>query len=387
MKKLVYVSIVFMFICISGYCHAEISLEPKTNNGKKWRIGYIEGGSFENYTITLKTTMEGLMELGFIQKANIPLVEDDKDALKLWKWLAENVKSDYIQLLPDAFWTSNWSQEERKKNRDSCMKQLKEKKIDLMLAVGTWSGQDLANNEHSVPTVVICVSNAVQSNIIQSEADSGYDHVHARVDPTRYIRQVRLFHQIVGFKKLGISYQNSEYGRTYGAVKDVEMVAKEKGFELVQCNFGTADELGPLENQVNAAVNCINTLSPKVDALFFTLGNYHPDEELPRFLAPTLKYKIPTFAQKSSNCVKYGALLSMSQSGYSYDGMFHAACIAKIFNGIKPRDIPQLYQAPERIAINMKTAKMIGFEVPTEALKIADEFYNEIFVPPTKVNP
>ncbi|MBF0119216.1 MAG: ABC transporter substrate-binding protein [Desulfobacterales bacterium] len=386
MKKIFFVSIVFIFIFISGYADADTNLEPKTNNGKKWRIGYIEGGSYENYTITLKTTIEGLMELGFIQKAQIPLAEGDKDALKLWKWLVANLKSDFIQLLPDAFWTSNWKEEERKKNRESCIKQLKEKKMDLILAVGTWSGQDLANNEHSVPTVVICVSNAIQSKIIKSEEDSGYDHVHARVDPTRYIRQVRLFHHIVGFKKLGISYENSEYGRTYGAVKDVEIVAKEKGFELIHCNFGTADQLGSFANQVNAAVSCINTLSQKVDAIFLTLGNYHPDEAIPRLLEATLKYKIPTFAQKSSGYVKYGALFSMSQAGYTYDGMFHATCIAKIFNGVKPRNIPQLYEAPERIAINMKTAKIIGFEVQTETLKIADEFYNEIFVPTKKVN-
>ena len=70
----------------------------------------------------------------------------------------------------------------------------RKKDIDLIIAAGTWAGQDLANDRHKTPTIVISTSNPLSSGIIKSLEDSGYDHVHARMNPYRYERQVRIFH-------------------------------------------------------------------------------------------------------------------------------------------------------------------------------------------------
>ena len=45
---------------------------PNTNHGKKWRIGYLEGGVFYSYGPYLQKVIKGLMELGWIEKAEIP---------------------------------------------------------------------------------------------------------------------------------------------------------------------------------------------------------------------------------------------------------------------------------------------------------------------------
>ncbi|MDM8525106.1 ABC transporter substrate binding protein [Desulfococcaceae bacterium HSG8] len=119
-------------------------------------------------------------------------------------------------------------------------------------------------------------------------------------------------------------------------------------------------------------------LAPRVDAVYITLGTAHEIKNMPNLLAPVFKYKIPSFSQHSSKHVKHGVLMSISTADFKYIGRFQAKVIAKILNGARPGDIPQLFESPQRIVINMKTAQMIGFEVPTEALKIADEFYNEI---------
>ena len=39
-------------------------VEPTTNNGEKWRIGYYEGGAYINYQQQLTETVRGLMQLG-----------------------------------------------------------------------------------------------------------------------------------------------------------------------------------------------------------------------------------------------------------------------------------------------------------------------------------
>ena len=105
-----------------------------------------------------------------------------------------------------------------------------------MIAMGTWAGKDLANNRHHTPMMVLSTSDPIGSGIIKSVEDSGLDHVHARVDPYRYERQVRIFHDLVTFKKLGVAYEDSVIGRSYAAVEMIENVAKERNFEVFHCH-------------------------------------------------------------------------------------------------------------------------------------------------------
>ena len=47
--------------------------------------------------------------------------------------------------------------------------------------------------------------------------------------------------------------------------------------------------------------------------------------------------------------------------------------IARILSGEKPRDIEQVFVSPARIALNMTTAKKIGFHPTVDILLVADE--------------
>ncbi len=50
----------------------KFSMDPKKNNGIKWRIGYYEGGEYINYQVNLVATIKGLMNLGWIKAMEIP---------------------------------------------------------------------------------------------------------------------------------------------------------------------------------------------------------------------------------------------------------------------------------------------------------------------------
>jgi ABC-type uncharacterized transport system substrate-binding protein len=91
--------------------------------------------------------------------------------------------------------------------------------------------------------------------------------------------------------------------------------------------------------------------------------------------------RIPTFAQSGSHEVKYGFLMSISKANLQPLGRFHAETIAKVLNGAKPRELPQLFEGPVAIAINLKTAQIIGFDPPVDVLAVADEIYREIEKP------
>jgi len=354
------------------------STSPRANNGKKWRMGYLEGGVFYSYGPYLARIIEGLMEFGWIEKAALPALEPNGDARPFWTWLAREARSDYLEFVPDAYWSCNWDDKQRREIKTQVLERLKNRRdIDLMFALGTWAGQDLANNEHSVPTMVVSSSNPVQSGIIKSAEDSGLDHLHASLSPKRYERQVRLFHAATGFKRLGLAYEDSVDGRTYAALEDVERVAKEGHFQLVRC-YAPGD-LPDRQEAYRNLLKCHEELAPQIDALYLTIHNGNELKNLPNLLAPLDKCKVLTFGQRSSEEVKHGVLMSLTTASTPFMGLFEAQTIARVLNGEKPRSLVQTYDDPTtRVALNMAVAQRLDYDPPGWLLEMADEIFDEV---------
>ena len=156
----------FFFSNVYAIDKGNFPVTPKMNNGKKWRIGYLEGGPLPNYPDNLRAMVTAFSDLGWAKKPAFPPSADVDDTKQLWSWISKNLKSDYLEFVQDAYWSNNWDDNLRPKNRQLILDRLNQKKdMDLMLAMGTWAGQDLANNEHSVPTVVMSTSNPIASKI------------------------------------------------------------------------------------------------------------------------------------------------------------------------------------------------------------------------------
>jgi len=372
--------ICFLFPNVYATEKGNFPVTPKMNNGKKWRVGYLEGGSYGNYPDNLRALVGALSDLGWAKKPVFPPSADAADTKQLWSWISRNLKSDYLEFVQDAYWSNSWDDSLRPKNRKLILDRLNRKKdIDLMLAMGTWAGQDLANNEHSVPTIVLSTSNPVASKISKSISDSGYDHLNARVDPTRYERQVRIFYDIFRFKRLGVVLEKDTIeGRSYAAIDDIEKVAGEKGFKVITCNAPFSGSGISNEEAQRSVLKCHEELSPKVDAVYITVHRGVSLQKMDKLLTPFMRRKIPTFSQLGTEEVKHGVLLSIARAGFKYVARFHAETIARIFNGAKPRDLEQLFEDPPRIAINLKTARIIGYDPDVDILGSSDEVFDSI---------
>jgi ABC-type uncharacterized transport system substrate-binding protein len=356
----------------------QLKLKPTTNEGKKWRIGYLEGGYYVDYPFQLLALIRGLMDMGWIQPADLPLVDGKEATGKIWQWLATECQSDYLAFVPDGFWSNNWHKEKRKNNLQTILRRLNQvKDIDMMLAMGTWAGQDLATDLQHTNTMVMSTSNPVLSNIINSPEDSGRSYIHAKIDPFRYIRQIELFHEIIGFKKLGLVYENSVEGRTYCALADVEAVAGKRGFAIIKCEApysGVSEQVA-----AEKVIQCHEQLAPQIDALYITTHQGIDKKFMDKLMAPLLQYKIPTWSQRGAEEVEYGALMSFARADFSDVGMFQAQVMAQILNNIAPGDIRQIYHDPrETIAFNLRTAQIIEFNPGLDILAAADQIYEEI---------
>ena len=317
------------------------------------------------------------MELGWLSEQPLPDVRE-RDTRGLWNWLAVNARSEYLEFAADGYYSADWDEEHRGVLREELITRLKGRgDVDLVIAMGTWAGKDLANARHSTPTVVMSTSDPIGSGIIKSAEDSGLPHVHARVDPHRYERQVRVFHDIIHFTRLGVAYENSTVRRTYAAIDTVEKVARERGFEVVRCF--TQSDTADREMAAQSVVDCFKYLSANADAIYVTVQGGVNGETIPELVRIANEHRIPTFSQLGSEEVRNGFLLSISRAGgFRPVGLFLAATIAKVFNGAEPHQLKQIFEDTPNIAINLKTAEMVGFYLYADVLAAADEIYGEI---------
>ena len=345
-------------------------------DGGRWRIGYMEGGHYNDYVPVLKAILERLVQLEWLESGVMECVADADRSRQIWSCL-EHAESPYLEFPADAYWSAAWDNDKRILNKRLFLERAsKRNDLDLMLALGTWAGLDLSNDHHHVPTVVCSTSNALGAGIIHSAEDSGHDHVHARIDPTRYARQVALFHKVVGFKRLGVVYEDSPEGRTYAGLDQINPLAARLGFELISCQAPFSNV--SLEASVDSVMACHQELAAKVDAMYVTIHRGVNSRSICRLLQPFMDARIPTFAMGTLYEVNAGALMSIAQPDFSYAGDFYAETMARILNGEKPRDISQILLDPQDLRVNVETARRIEFHLPVEVLSDARELVESI---------
>ncbi len=352
------------------------STAPNTNNGQKWRLAYYEGGPYADYQLIFAETIKALMKMGWIEDELLPPLEGEETG-GLWYWLATRATSNYLNFISDAHYSAKWEDDQREMTGKEVINRLTTKKdVDLIIAMGTWAGKDLANGNHHTNTIVISASDAVGAGIIKSVDDSGFAHLHAYVDFFRYKRQIKVFHDMIGFKKLGVVYEDTVEGRSYAAIDMVERVAKERNFDIERC-YAVSD-IADVEKREEEYVNCYKKLAQKTDAIYVTAHGGASSRSISKIVQITTSHKIPTFSQSSSEEVRLGILASLSHAGFNHVGKFHAETIAKVFNGAEPNDLNQIFEEPQKIAINFKTTLSIGYDPPIEILGAADVIYEDV---------
>jgi ABC-type uncharacterized transport system substrate-binding protein len=383
MKKIQNIFIWLVLCCtvLTANVNAEdFSDRPQVVPDKPWRIAYYQGGDYKPYYSYLYATTKGLSQLGWIEPFYLPDFPE-KNTQKLWQWLSNNIDSEYLEFVADGYYSAGWDDIAREKNRNSLISRLNHRKdINMVFAMGTWAGQDLANNLHRVPTVVISTSDPLGSGIIKSLDDSGYDHLFASYDPGLQQQQIQVFQQLIGFEKLGVFYENSINGRSYAAMDLLEKTSTELGFEIVSCY--TLSDIADQQRAEQSVLECFNKLAQEVDAIFVSSQGGIKATTIPKLVKIANHYGIPTFGQTSEEEVRFGLLLSLTRrSGVEPEGMFVAENVGQIINGAKPRNLTQFFEGAFNMVMNMKTAEEIGLYIDADLLATADKLYWQIELP------
>ncbi len=314
-----------------------------------FKIGYLEGGDYWLFNKTLNAT---------------------KSALKRQGWL------DRVKFPADAQFSPGWEKGEIAwENKAQTLMQRND--LDLIIGMGTdATGALLEKNNKKTPILGMGVSDALKSGFIESNKDSGIDNFTVRIVPGRYKRMFEIFHQVVGFSKLGLVYPDTESGRKYTNLDSARKVAKKRDFKIIEYI---------LKNEnTNECLKGLKRLEEKgVDAFFipsllcFDWGK----SDVNKLFKYLRNKKIPSFARNGSQDVHAGALMGFSTVDFSKRGRFLADKVIKILEGKQPRKLNMVDDAVPKISLNIKVAKEIGFNPSFDILAATDEIYKEILLP------
>lgn len=346
-------------------------------DGKKIRIAYCETDPYSSYASTLYYIVQGFEKLGWLDQASgLPYKQGQEDTKGMWNWLSSHTGGSRLEFVKDGYYSL---QNDDKMAQRVVERLQKEKDIDLIIVMGTAAAKAIANDQHSVSTVVFSTSNAVQSGIVKQVETSGNSHIWAHTDPNRYQQQLEVFYDTFKFKKLGFVYDPSPMGQVFAAVADIKAVAEKKGFQCVGYEIQGAKDDGDQERFQKDLLVLQQKMASEVDAVYYTVtpSKRLKTEKFQEILQPLYEKNIPVFAQVGDE-VPRGALLSVGRSDFSGVGMFGAEQIVNVLNG-QPMDmLPQVYVDAPAIAINMEVARKIGYKPPFDILLVADKVYQSI---------
>jgi ABC-type uncharacterized transport system substrate-binding protein len=141
---------------------------------------------------------------------------------------------------------------------------------------------------------------------------------------------------------------------------EVQTAAHTLGLEVVKVGIRKAEDVGP----------AIEALTGRVDAMYVVTDPLVNTNRI-RINSLALGTGLPTMHGEMAY-VQAGGLMAY---GPNFPDLFRRAgdYADKILRGAKPADIPVEQPTKFDLAINLKTAKALGIEVPPSLLAIADE--------------
>lgn len=349
----------------------------KKEGGGKYRIAYVDYDDYLPAREQLYYILSGLKSMGWITCEGFPFQENNMSTEEMIHALAEMDLGEYIEFCEDAFYYLDYDGEEAVQE-GLYYHAVEKKDIDLILVFGTSAGKLVKDMNLPIPMVDFSATDPVASGIIDSSAEgSGRDNVWAQVEPSMPLRQLKYYHSIKPFDRLGIVVYGDE---TVSGVPDIEKAAREVGFELVKYDFPevsreTEEELEKYYKTVQQKFR--ELCMEDIDAFFLTVGLINDLERLPECLSVFYEKKIPVYVMDDINTVKNGALLIISTYDFENVGYFIADAMAQILNGAVAGNLPCVYTSSPYICLNYEVAKQISYPLDIKFLMACDEIYTE----------
>lgn len=358
---------------------SETETAPQMKAGEpKKRLCVVSYDEYIPFSRQLYYILTGLEEIGWIKEGSIPFTAEQIEKTyidEMYRVLQDTDLGPYLEFSPDAFYYLAY--EEEAEIAEDLRKRADEGDIDLIITTGTSAGVFVKDLNLKVPMIDYSATDPVASGIIDSATEgSGSPYVWAQVEPSLPLRQLKYYHSIRPFNRLGVIIYGDE---TISGVPDIEQSAKEVGFSLTKYNI---DEM-PRETQEEKEAYYVivedkirqMASEERIDAFFLTVDLINDME----YLMPLLNYfyerNIPVYLMDDVSYVENGVLMLISANDMENVGRFVADVIGKTLNGAEAGSLPCVYTSAPSIYVNYDIAEQIGYPLTFEFLAACDQIF------------
>ncbi|WP_026894952.1 ABC transporter substrate-binding protein [Clostridiisalibacter paucivorans] len=225
-------------------------------------------------------------------------------------------------------------------------------KKDLILAIATPTAQAAYNVTKDIPIAITAVTDPVEAGLVKSW-DKSNTNVFGTSDATPADKQFKLIQELFpNAKNIGIIYNTSETNSEI-QVEKVKKIAADLGLNIITSGVTNVNEIS----------QSLDSITNDIDVLYTPTDNTVASS-MPLIVDRCTEKNIPVIGAEKAH-VEAGALATEGIDYYKLG--FETGLIAvKVLEGESPEDMPISTLKNTELAINLKTAKMLDLNIPTD---------------------
>jgi putative tryptophan/tyrosine transport system substrate-binding protein len=319
------------FITLLGGAAATWPLVARAQQPAMPVIGFVSPTSPEANVDRLRGFRQGLKEQGYVERENVGVE---------YRW-ADN----QIDRLPEL------------------AAELVRRQVSVLAALGDPAAFAAKGATATIPTVFLVAGDPVRLGLVASiprpgKNITGINIVNAEIAAKRMELLLELVPRIV---RIAVLVNPADVTLIEPQLKDVEVAARAIGLQIQTVGANTPDE-------IDAVFGSFERERP--DALFVATTPFLNARRV-QLVQLAAFHRLPaTYAQR--DYVQAGGLMSYGSNivnAYRQLGIY----AGRILKGEKPADLPVEHATKFELAVNQRTARMLGLTVPDKLLVAADE--------------
>ena len=292
-------------------------------------VGFLSSGSPDAYTHLLTAFRQGLAETGYVEGQNAAIE---------FRW----AKGQFDRL-------------------PALASDLVQRRVAVIATTGTTSALAKAATA-TIPLVFMGADDPVKFGLVASLNRPGGNATGLNVLTSELTgKRLELARELVPAAAVVAVLINPKSPEAEPQLRDVQTAARAIGQQIHILNAST-------ERDVDTA---FATLVQQLDGALLVTNDAFFHDQREQLVELAARHAVPTIYDRRAYA-EAGGLISY---GTHYVGAFRQLGIytARILNGTKPADLPVEQSAKFELVINLKTAKVLGLDVPLTLLARADE--------------
>ncbi len=372
-----------VLLLLAGLLFQNVKLHAETKDGGRGRlrVGYCQGGGYYEFDYEIYQIGAALSETGLLHSNDLEELSEGAGAKDVWKALS-GAESEAYEFVEDGFFdlaAGELATLEGEAQRNALGRMIGERRIDLMITMGTNAGLAV-KGACDVPYMNFIANDPVGSGIVEAAKTSGSERGWAHVNEGLDLKAISVMDEVFTPGRIGITYSATDpEAYIYSGAKNLDAYAKAHGKSVVrEYVTDVADETEEayrlyFDNLCKAHQRLVDE---GVDVYVMTTSSLRA-EDFEEALRPFVEGGIPVFSINSTEDVRFGALAAVEMFDYRNIGRFAADTMEKYRQGASLAQLPQEYATSPFLVVNADTLRRTGLRLPFDALVSASEIYGK----------